>query len=242
MTTNLHFKITSQNFLYRIDSTLIKNQQDEEYICYFTFENEDWNDKQKFVTFSVKKREYTSALTEENEYSSPIPYPALASCIINVKVHCDDIITRNQVSLVVSQPKEEIIYECKEQTDYHDVYAEAFKQIGTKFDDVQIDGDDMVFYANGKEISRVSLGISGNQANWTETDDTNPAFIQNKPTIINNFRYENDNLICLEDDEVKQTVSLKHNHQSTDVVDFDEEVDIDLGSLLTSITENIRSL
>ena len=73
MTTNLHFKITSQDFLYRIDSTLIRNQQDEEYICHFTFENEEWNDKQKFVTFSVKKREYTSALTEENEYSSPIP-------------------------------------------------------------------------------------------------------------------------------------------------------------------------
>ena len=242
MTTNLHFKITSQDFLYRIDSTLIRNQQDEEYICHFTFENEEWDDKQKFVTFSVKKREYTSPLTEENEYSSPIPYAALASCIINVKVHCDDIITRNQVSLVVSQPKEEIIYECKKQADYHDVYAEAFKQIGTKFDDVQIDGDDMVFYAGGKEISRVSLGISRDQANWAETDNTSPAFIQNKPDIINNFKYENDNLICLEDDEVKQIVSLKHNHQSTDVVDFDEEVDIDLSSLLVSITENIRSL
>ena len=52
---DLYFEVTSQNFLHRIDSKLIKNQQDEEYICHFTFENEDWDDKQKFVTFSVKK-------------------------------------------------------------------------------------------------------------------------------------------------------------------------------------------
>ena len=49
-----------------------------------------------------------TSTNEENEYSSPIPYAALTSCIVHVKVHCDDIITRNQVSLVVSQPKEEI--------------------------------------------------------------------------------------------------------------------------------------
>ena len=146
------------------------------------------------------------------------------------------------MSLVVSQPKEEIIYECKDQTDYHDIYADAFNKIDTKFDNAQLDGNDMVFYANGQEISRISLGISGRQANWAETDEFDITYIQNKPSIINNFRYENDNLICLEDDEVRQTVSLKHNHQSTDVVDFDEEVDIDLNNLLISITENIRSL
>lgn len=239
---DLYFKITPQNFLYRVDSQLIKNQREEEYICHFIFEGEDWQDKQKFVTFSIKNKEYTSSLNEENEYSSPIPYAALTSCIVHVKVHCDDIITRNQVSLVVSQPKEEIIYECKDQTDYHDIYADAFNEINTKFDNAQLDGNDMVFYANGQEISRISLDTFGHQANWAETDEFDITYIQNKPSIINNFRYENDNLICLEDDEVKQTVSLKHNHQSTDVVDFDEEVDIDLNNLLISITENIRSL
>ena len=50
---DLYFKITPQNFLYRVDSQLIKNQREEEYICHFIFENEDWQDKQKFVTFSI---------------------------------------------------------------------------------------------------------------------------------------------------------------------------------------------
>lgn len=239
---DLYFTITSQNFLHRIDSQSIKNQQDEEYICHFTFDNEDWEDKQKFVTFSTKNKKYTSSLNVENEYSSPIPYAALTSCIINVSVHCDDIISRNQVSLVVTQPKAEIIYECKEQTNYHDVYADAFNQIGTKFDNVQIDGDDMIFYADNKEVARVSLGITNSQADWIETDNSSLSYIQNKPDIINNFKYENDNLICMSDDEVKQTVSLKHNHPSIDITDFDEEVDIDLNNLLINITENIRSL
>ena len=240
---DLYFTITPQNFLHRIDSNLVQNQIDEEYICHFTFEGEDWQDKEKFVTFLVKNKEYTASLGLENECESPIPFAALTGCIINIKVHAEDIITRNQVSLVVLQPKEQIIYNCQEQEDYHDVYAEAFNQINTKFDEVQIEGNELIFYSSGKEVARVLLtSIADKQSNWKETDESSSQYIQNKPSIINNFRYENDNLICLEDDEVKQTVSLKHNHQSTDGVDFDEEVDIDLGSLLTSITENIRSL
>lgn len=241
--TNLYFTITSQNFLHRIDSNLIQNQIDEEYICHFVFEGEDWQDKEKFVTFFVKNNKYTASLGFENECESPIPFAALAGCIINIKVHAEDVITRNQVSLVVLQPKEQIIYDCQEQEDYHDVCAEAFNQISTKFDEVRIEGSELIFYSSGKEVARVLLtNIEGQQSDWKETDESSSQYIQNKPSIINNFRYENDNLICLEDDEIKQTVSLKHNHQSTDVVDFDEEVDIDLGSLLTSITENIRSL
>lgn len=240
---DLYFTITSQNFLHRIDSNLIQNQVDEEYICHFTFEGEDWQDKEKFVTFFVKNKKYTASLGFENECESPIPFAALIGCIINIKVHAEDIITRNQVSLVVLQPKEQIIYDCQKQEDYHDVYVEAFNQISTKFDEVRLENNELIFYSSGKKVSQISLAnIERKQSNWKETDESSSQYIQNKPSIINNFRYENDNLICLEDDEIKQTVSLRHNHQSTDVVDFDEEVDIDLNSLLVSITENIRSL
>lgn len=240
---DLYFTITSQNFLHRTDSNLIQNQVDEEYICHFTFEGEDWQDKEKFVTFLVKNKKYTASLGIEDECSSPIPYAALTGCIINIRVHAEDVITRNQVSLVVSQPKEEIIYNCQEQENYHDVYAEAFNQINTKFDAAQIEGNELVFYSNGEEISRISLiEIEDKQSNWEETDENSTQYIQNKPDIINNFRYEDDNLLCLSGNEVKQSVSLKHNHQVIDVTDFDEEVDIDLNSLLVNITENIRSL
>lgn len=33
---DLYFTITPQNFLHRIDSNLIQNQIDKEYICHFT--------------------------------------------------------------------------------------------------------------------------------------------------------------------------------------------------------------
>lgn len=239
---DLYFTITAQNYLQRTDSHPIKFQVDEEYICHFTFENEKWANVQKFVTFTSKKKKYTSSLTAENEYSSAIPYEALMNCIINISVHGDDIITKNQISLVVSQPKEEIIYKCTEQENYHDVYAEAFNQIKTKFDRAELIDDEIVFYANGKEISRVSLGSRGEQVDWQEQDETSTQYIRNKPDIIDEFKYENDNLLCLSDNEVKQSVSLKHNHPASDIVDFDEEVDIDLNNLLANITENIRSL
>lgn len=240
---DLYFIITSQNFLYRTDANIIQNQIDEEYICHFKFENEDWEGKEKFATFLIKGHEYTAQLGNESECSTPIPYAALTGCIINIEVHADDIITRNRVSLVVSQPKENIIYECQTQEDYHDVYAEAYNKINTKYDNAELIGNELVFYANDEEVSRISLiDVENKQSNWTETDENSTQYIQNKPDIINNFRYENDNLICLSDNEVKQSISLKHNHPSTDIVDFDDEVDIDLNSLLINLTENIRSL
>ena len=240
--TELNFIINSKNFLKRTDAHLIQNQIDEKYICHFTFEGEDWENKEKFVTFSVKKKEYTASLGSGNECSSPIPYAALSGCIINISVHCEDIITRNHVALVVSQPKSQVIYECQTQEDYHDVYAETINQVKTKFDNVRLEDNELVFYANGNEVSRILIDVGGKQSNWAETDTSSSQYIQNKPDIINNFRYENDNLICLSDNEIKQSVSLKHNHPSTDVTDFDDEVDIDLNNLLISITENIRSL
>lgn len=240
---NLYFTITPQNFLYRTDSNLIQNQIDEEYICHFQFENEDWDDVEKFVTFSIKNNKYTASLGAEANCSSPIPYSALQNCIINIRVHGEDIITRNSISLVVSQPKNEIIYNCQDQEDYRDVYAEIYHRLEGKIDEAQLVNNDIVFYAEGNEISRISLGdIATRQANWSETDEESPQYIQNKPEIINNFRYENDNLLCLLDNEVRQSISLKHNHPSEDIVDFDDEVDVDLNNLLISITENIRSL
>ena len=86
------------------------------------------------------------------------------------------------------------------------------------------------------------MGSIKEQADWQEQDETSTQYIRNKPDIIDEFRYENDNLLCLSDNEVKQSVSLKHNHPASDIVDFDEEVDIDLNNLLANITENIRSL
>ena len=145
--------------------------------------------------------------------------------------------------MVVAQPKNEIIYNCQDQEDYRDVYAEIYHRLEGKIDEAQLVNNDIVFYAEGNEISRISLGdIATRQAIWSETDEESPQYIQNKPEIINNFRYENDNLLCLLDNEVKQSISLKHNHPSEDIVDFDDEVDVDLNNLLISITENIRSL
>ena len=59
---DLYFTITPQNFLHRTDSSLIQNQIDEEYMCHFTFEGEDWQDKEKFVTFSTKNKKYTATV------------------------------------------------------------------------------------------------------------------------------------------------------------------------------------
>lgn len=240
--TDLNFIITEQDFLRRTDSNMIKNQTIDEYTCHFHFENEEWVGVEKFAVFFTTKKRYTALLGEEMDCSTPIPFDILSSCVVNVQVVGEEMATKNHVSLVVTQPKEQIIYECQKQDGYHDPGMEAYIRMREKFDDVKTVGDDVVFYAEGKEVARLSLGEFNTQADWKEQDSSVSSFIKNKPAIVNNFKYENDNLICLSDDSVQQVVSLKHNHQSNDILDFDDEVDIDLNNLLVSLTENIRSL
>ena len=91
------------------------------------------------------------------------------------------------------------------------------------------------------ELSFDDVLTNQSQSDWEENNPESSHYIFNKPDIINNFQYTNDNLICLSDDRIVQTVSLKHHHKTEDITDFDHDVDIDLNELLERLTENIRS-
>lgn len=46
-----------------------------------------------------------------------------------------------------------------------------------------------VLVEDGGDIKRVPKSAIGAQADWNETDDTNPAYILNKPTNLGGYAY-----------------------------------------------------
>ena len=76
---------------------------------------------------------------------------------------------------------------------------------------------------------------------------------------IDNIIYENNNLCCFSGDDLLLNIPLilsyndlvdvpncftpeDHSHEISDITDFENNVDIDLDKLLTSLTENIRMI
>lgn len=243
MTIDLHFNINSQNFLRRTDTNAIIARSTE-YICHFTFENEEWDTANKFVEFACsKKKTYVGVLGEGLECTTTIPSVAFDSCVIKVSVYTEDLAT-NQVSLIIIPSGYTSEYTESTEIGFTDVFVDAYNRIADNFDNAIIRDNHIVFFANGNEVLELSFDdvlTNQSQSDWEENNPESSHYIFNKPDIINNFQYTNDNLICLSDDRIVQTVSLKHHHKTEDITDFDHDVDIDLNELLERLTENIRS-
>lgn len=241
--TDLKFVINSNNFLQRNDSNAVLNQVDDEYVCYFTFEHEDWTEKHKFASFSIKNHEYIADLGSENICSTVLPYAALSSCIIVLRVFGEDISAKNNIAIIVNQPKTSSEKQCPpDQSDYQDAFMEAYYEVQRKFDDVKLINDDIIFYSKGREIKRVSLGGIDKQSDWTEADELSTQFIRNKPSVVTSISYSQPDLEYSLDGDYAEVVSLAHTHMAEDITDFDGEVDVDLNDLLIRLTNNIRSL
>lgn len=53
----------------------------------------------------------------------------------------------------------------------------------------QTTADTNILIEENGEISKVSKSLVGAQADWNETDETNPAFIMNKPEALGGYTY-----------------------------------------------------
>lgn len=247
MTIDLNFTINSQNFLRRTDTNVIIAKSSQ-YLCHFTFENEEWTDIEKFVEFTInKKKTYVGALGKGLECESVIPSAAFDSCVIKISVYGGELSATNQVPLIIIPSGYTSTIDNAESTEigFTDAFVDAYNRIADNFDNAFIRDNHIVFLANGKEVLELSFDdilVSQSQSDWNENNPDSTRYIFNKPTLINNFKYQNDNLICLSDNRIIQTVSLEHRHQTDDILNLETDIDNDLNILLMNLTDNIRSL
>ena len=228
MIIDLNFNIDTKFFLRRLDNNTLMGKNTQ-YICHFTFEGEEWNDVDKFVEFSSSKNKtYVGVLGKGLECVSAIPYAIMKdNCVIKVSVYGGNLITTNQVSLVL-MPSGYTSEQVSTQPEFTDAFVDAYRRIANNFDNAIIRDNKIVFFADDHEVVELSFeDILYSQADWSETDTESASYILNKPELINNFKYQNNNLVCLSDNKVIQTVSLKHNHGTVDIYNFETDVDTD---------------
>lgn len=246
---NIDFLINDRNNIRRTDANPIIASSSN-YMCNFTFEGEQWEGVEKYVIFKTnKKKSYTASLGTEMQASSPIPNSALAGCIMKVSVYGGDLITTNEVSVLII-PTGYDPNSSTDQSEFHDAFAEAYKTISefkeifaevydtieNKFDNVQTNNDNTItFYSGDKPVAILDMNPLLN-ISWNNIND--------KPEIVNNGLFYRDNYILqlYDNNNLKQEISLEHSHLSEDILDLETDIDIDLKSLLISLTENIRSL
>lgn len=182
MTIKLNFYIDSQNLLSRTDDNAIISQTTN-YTCKFTFENEDWENINKFVQFTNSNGEtFIGVLGKGLICESSIPYKAYTGCVIKISVYGGCLMTSNQLSLVVTPSGDINILECESvDPDFKDAFIDSYNKIALKFDDAVLDGTDIVFMSNNEEIKRLSLSGIIQQADWNEDDENSPSYIKNKP-------------------------------------------------------------
>ena len=248
---NIDFYIDDKNNLRRTDTNPIISSSSN-YLCTFTFEGEQWENIDKYVIFKTSKnKSYTASLGTDMFSTSSIPSKILSECLMKVSVYGGDLITTNEVSVLII-PTGYTPDSSSDESEFHDAFAEAYKalddfkelfnevyaSIENKFDDVQLTNDNIIiFYSRNNPIATLDINsLLTVSLNWNN--------IRDKPEIINNGLFYKDNYILqlYDNNTLKQEISLQHTHLSEDVIDLETDIDIDLEHLLTNLTEYIRSL
>lgn len=231
------------------------------YNCVFTFEvDSDWIDLEKFVIFRDDWRNpYVVHLKGEgNVLSCLVPDCVLDGDNFKVSVFAGDLLSTNNVTirLLESGYTDGFYQNCKEKQ--KDIFVEIFDELDGKVDDVIYDNDKKCFrfYSKGELLKSLLVPVITEEE--AETICTN---------VLNNWIYEvptatesSDGLLSYEDkiklDLIKSVAFTgdysdlnnipneftpkAHNHIMNDVVDYDENISLDLNNMLDFLYDEIR--
>ena len=72
---------------------------------------------------------------------------------------------------------------------FKDAFIRAYERIEKKFDEAILEGNNIIFFANGNRIATLNLDtvVLQQQSDWEESDPENRAYIKNKPDIDMDF-------------------------------------------------------
>lgn len=185
---DIDFLINDKNTLQRLDSNIII-EMSTNYLCNFTFEGEQWEDEEKFVIFkNNKNKAYVASLGTEMQTSTVIPQAALSGCVLKISVYAGDLYTTNELSLIVTATgyTENTI---SETPGFTDAFVSAYERIESKFDEAMLEGNTIIFFANGNQIATLDLTtiVLSTQSDWEEEDPDSSHYIKNKPDIDMDF-------------------------------------------------------
>ena len=259
----LNFTITHQ-ILKRTDENVMVNKSKNYINCIFIFKTNEWNNQEKIAIFRNEKGEtFEKYIGRDNECSCIVPNAALSCDFFTVSVYAGNQITTNEKIVVLLRAGYRNKHHHHHEYDGDkDIFIQIFEKLNDKIDDIIIN-DGVLSVRRGDVIdsladfitidSELSLTSDNAVANSVIT-----SALQNKAdnSMLSNVVEDVTLIVDTKFDELptvaktgnyedltnipEEFTPAKHTHESSDVTDLDNNIDLDLNNLLDSLTDSIR--
>ena len=258
---DLTFLITNET-LYRTDNTTVIHHDYNNYTCHFDF-SEEWDNLDKIIIFKDGWNNKITIHLSENETECPLPNRMLQGSYFKTIVECETLKT-NTLSIPLSfhQPTtssntstidDEYEYDppnttgCSQDTSHdcntyekcskneEDAIFEIFNTLETLYDKVVYEDKQLLFYNKNNLLETISLPF----LNQGEIED----LVENK--IVSRLSNAYHTIAFTGDYNDLENVPVEfnpspHNHTVNDVVDYNSDLNMNLGQLLDLLSDEIR--
>lgn len=189
---------------------------------YFTFD-EQWDlFSPKYIIFKHNEKNYLNILTYDvdlNKYFVSVPSVVLKGSSFRFTIYgtlyvsgFEERITTQEVTIKLHDSGFTTKFDNIQSNDDVDIFTSLLDNLNTKFDDLIIEDDNIICKSEGTIVKVIPLSVFlDDYYNKSEAD-----------TLLND------------------KANLSHSHMVIEVVDFEDNVDVDLNVFLDSLTENIR--
>ena len=227
--------VINNNLLTRVDNEKVIKDNRNPIDSTFNFD-ESWNDCEKFVLFrddrGRQRREYLGKAG--SIFSIPVPYDMTKSRYFTVTVYAEGSITTNSVIVYfledcVRHYQRGKVHHHKHKHDHYDpheekdIFVDIYEQIHSCFDSIEFHENTLEFFANRELTYSVRLPFADE-------------------TTVRAWMAESD----MRNIQIEQALANKadknHTHTKDDVTDFDDELDSNIDSLVSDLTDSILNL
>jgi len=213
---NLNFQIEKQ-ILTRTDGNVIVNKSKNYLKCIFTFKSDEWDYITKFAIFKDSwGHAHKIFLGREDVCECMVPNGVLRGTNFKVSVYAGDLITTNELNVILIPSGYTTNFTSPEGFDEKDVFVEIFEELDSKVDNVIHEGNMLYCYAGDVVICEVPL---------ISLDDLSDVAISGDFTDLINVP--------------SKFPPMSHAHQTKDISDFEDNVEGDMDLLLISLTDKI---
>ena len=260
----LEFEVKNKTLQRKDTNVSIENN--EEIICKFFFLTEEWENKEKYVIFWDNKNKTTiQSIGKQMTSECIIPSEITQESIFDIQVYVNHNLYTQKLNLSTTpslytkkkttcHKKEEI----RDEFDNKRIFKKLFTELKSKVDAISYENGYLKCFAGEKLIYAEPIFVN-------LVDDVKE-IIKTTNSEIDNIVLEEEQILCYSNNEIIYTIPFTstlssvafsgdyndlqnipeefnptaHNHMVVDVIDYEENIDIDLNTLLDFLSDEIN--
>ena len=254
------------NTLKRIDTNVLSDDSIKDIVCNFTFIDDEWKNKEKYIIFWDRNNKTTIMSLGRRMKSKCILPEKIAKDPFIIQIYTNDNLYTQKLNAATifpikkddpSKNKCHIKKEINDEYNIKKIFNELFEEINSKVDKIQYRNGYLEYYAKDKLLYSAPLFNDI----LTDIEEVFKKANFNVDHII----LEEDKVICYSNDKILYEIPfspelsdiafsgdyndlkniptefnpIHHNHVVVDVVDYEENIEFDLNTLLDFLGDEI---